>query len=101
MKMNPEIKQKWVEALRSGRYKQEKGALLVQASGGAGYCCMGVLCEIVDGLPPFKGQVFPTETTWKTCGGLELMGLENTLSLMNDQEGKTFPEIAQWIEENL
>lgn len=104
MKMNPEIKQKWVEALRSGRYKQGNNALLIQAQGGARYCCMGVLCEIVDGIPPMGDAVFPTERTWKTCEMLpevELMELEAILSRMNDEEGKTFPEIAQWIEENL
>lgn len=40
--MNPEVKQKWVEALRSGKYKQGQGALRT----GDGYCCLGVLCEL-------------------------------------------------------
>jgi hypothetical protein len=40
--MNPEIKQEWVKALRSGKFFQATGAL----STGGGYCCLGVLCEI-------------------------------------------------------
>lgn len=40
--MNPEWKKKWVEALRSGKYKQGKEALCF----GDKYCCLGVLCEI-------------------------------------------------------
>jgi hypothetical protein len=40
--MNPEIKSRWIEALRSGEYEQTKSNL----SDGLGYCCLGVLCEI-------------------------------------------------------
>ncbi len=40
--MNQEIKQKWVEALRSGEYKQGKGQLRDKDS----FCCLGVLCDI-------------------------------------------------------
>lgn len=41
-KMNPEVKQKWIDALRSGKYDQGKEKLRsVQ-----GYCCLGVLCDL-------------------------------------------------------
>ena len=40
--MNQEIKQKWVEALRSGKYKQTTYVLRREDS----YCCLGVLCDI-------------------------------------------------------
>lgn len=43
MAMNPEIKEKWVKALRSGVYKQGSGVL---RSTNERYCCLGVLCEI-------------------------------------------------------
>lgn len=43
MPMNPEVKAKWVAALRSGGYKQARQALRNQEGG---YCCLGVLCEI-------------------------------------------------------
>lgn len=42
MAMSPEIKGKWVQALRSGDYRQGKGRLRV----GETYCCLGVLCEL-------------------------------------------------------
>ena len=42
MTMNPELKQKWIEALRSGDYKQTKEKLRRWG----GYCCLGVLCEV-------------------------------------------------------
>lgn len=43
MKMNPEIKALWLAALRSGEYKQGRGAL----SSDGEYCCLGVLCDIM------------------------------------------------------
>ena len=47
--MNKEIKDKWVTALRSGKYKQTTGALRrVTADGESGFCCLGVLCDVVD-----------------------------------------------------
>ena len=42
MKMNPEVKKLWVEALRSGRYQQGTGYL----KHGNSFCCLGVLCDI-------------------------------------------------------
>lgn len=50
-KMNPEIKERWLAALRSGDYKQTDGYLNVssdnpEGSEFDGYCCLGVLCEI-------------------------------------------------------
>lgn len=45
--MNPEIKQMWLEALRSGEYVQGKNALRsVDATGQDSYCCLGVLCDL-------------------------------------------------------
>lgn len=41
--MNPEIKARWVHALRSGRYKQ--GHRRLETSDGR-FCCLGVLCKI-------------------------------------------------------
>ena len=37
-------KKKWVKALRSGKYEQCTGRLHLK---GDGYCCLGVLCDIV------------------------------------------------------
>ena len=41
-KMNPEVKQKWIDALRSGDYEQGSEKLRSVS----GYCCLGVLCDI-------------------------------------------------------
>jgi hypothetical protein len=40
--MDPNIKQQWVAALRSGEYKQGMGALNL----GGKMCCLGVLCDL-------------------------------------------------------
>lgn len=56
--MNPEIKQKWVDALRSGQYEQGKMQLRTARNE---YCCLGVLCDLAvkDGVlrEPFKTNI--------------------------------------------
>jgi hypothetical protein len=42
--MNSDIKQRWVDALRSGTYTQGEGRLRTPT----GYCCLGVLCDLYD-----------------------------------------------------
>lgn len=45
--MNPEIKERWLSALRSGDYTQDTRYLATQNSdGGFDYCCLGVLCDL-------------------------------------------------------
>jgi len=43
--MNPEIKQLWLDALRSGKYQQGKSLLRPTENN---YCCLGVLCKIAE-----------------------------------------------------
>lgn len=40
--MDQDIKRRWVEALRSGEYKQGQGALKCEGQ----FCCLGVLCDL-------------------------------------------------------
>jgi len=40
--MNPIVKHKWLEALRSGEYEQTRGKL----KDDKGFCCLGVLCDL-------------------------------------------------------
>jgi hypothetical protein len=48
--MDQSIKEKWVEALRSGDYEQGQGALRQkdQTENAEIFCCLGVLCDIVE-----------------------------------------------------
>lgn len=42
MKINPAIRDRWLAALRSGKYNQTVEALATEQ----GHCCLGVLCEL-------------------------------------------------------
>lgn len=42
MAMNPKVKKRWVEALRSGKYEQGKRRLRSENT----FCCLGVLCDL-------------------------------------------------------
>ena len=46
--MNPEIKTKWLAALRGGEYRQGDNVLMKQygEDDKPAYCCLGVLCDI-------------------------------------------------------
>ena len=86
--MDKELKEKWVAALRSGDYGQTTGCLV----DGRGHCCLGVLCEVAG-----FGLHFWTELLSR--GGPPAR-TQRELALMNDN-GKSFEQIADWIEENL
>lgn len=115
--MPKELKSKWTEALRSGKYEQGEGVLYDKESDS--YCCLGVLCSIV-GLSSYdivRAAVpdgdFYKDNNIELGGRWSLMAEERNyqdsaeyeLTMMNDgEEGfdkKTFPEIAEWIEENI
>lgn len=71
--MNPEIKTKWIEALRSGEFTQVHGNLRRLIDPVApfgqeewGFCCLGVLCELYrqeTARGEFSGRSFSTPTT--------------------------------------
>lgn len=108
--MNKRIKRAWIKALRSGEYEQGRFEL---CDADSKMCCLGVLCDIAihgdwewsseftSWLPP--KSVASGITHWSKPG-YESVGLTwddaNRLSTMNDR-GKSFCEIADWIEENL
>lgn len=49
--LSPEVKERWIESLRSGNYLQTIERLKATISyDKVGYCCLGVLCEI-EGVP--------------------------------------------------
>lgn len=117
--MNDNAK-KWVDALRSGEFKQTKGCL----QDADGYCCLGVACDLYSkvhniswasglldrknfldasqylpsvvvawlGLKDFSGSVFNR----KEDGSVEC---KVCLLDLNDRKNFTFEEIAKVIEE--
>jgi len=105
--MNSELKAKWVEALRSGDYAQGLRALRK----GNSFCCLGVLCDVM-GAEWDKGEDDLNATLngekqdyYLAPEALAAVGMtdkeQEVLYGMNDNEGKTFPEIADYIEANL
>jgi len=108
--MDKALKAKWLEALRSGKYKQGQGRL---RSDDDKFCCLGVLCDISgegewehsssmgylykrgeerdrNVLPMFLGKIVGMED-----------GQEDKLIDMNDGDGLSLLAIADWIEENI
>lgn len=104
--MDQELKEKWVDALRSGRYEQGQGLLRTT---GDRYCCLGVLVDIADPDGWEQGESY-----WYYKGNARMIDLgyegvlERVIALsvmeglaaMND-DGRSFDKIAAWIEENL
>lgn len=104
--MNAEIKGKWVEALRSGKYQQGQGKLCTRD---CKYCCLGVLCEVLgyktdpDPHRPFhtyQGQsgLLPHDARMRS----EVTSKEEGLLIdLNDTDQRDFDFIATWIETHL
>ncbi len=99
------LRQRWIEALRSGKYRQMKGGLRK----GASFCCLGVLCDIRDPTgweahphaydkSRYLGTLFlpPTEVRLEVAISY---GYANLLAQLNDN-GKSFAEIADKLEED-
>lgn len=96
------IKEIWIKALRSGKYKQGPRYLNV----GDYYCCLGVLAVELGILHRTHSGV----SYVNTVNGTSQAYLDSTilpykyqdkLGQMNDYSDRTFDEIANWIEENI
>lgn len=116
--MKAELKQKWVDALRSGKYKQCESNL---HSRELGFCCLGVLAETfgpewVGGetfgarmVPVLNGRVLSAGGIERAARSGELsaaflneVGVSCAKTLMNmNDTGKSFAEIADYIEANI
>ena len=125
--MDRAIRDKWVAALRSGKYTQGKGLLCGREKEGGEfeYCCLGVLAKINDDIVEKNAKIFngngqifgvvskedgsfQTGTVHTGYKGLTHAQISR-LWRMNDGVGLadgcperySFNEIADWIEENL
>lgn len=116
--MKKKIAERWVEALRSGRYKQGKNALRQDEK----FCCLGVLCNLhaedhpkiaVKELDPnvYMGDSSLLANPVRQWAGMQtedgslsesigICGLNfGSLAQANDN-GVTFANIADWIEKH-
>ena len=122
--MNAEVKQQWMDALRSGDYKQGQNALRKQyPDEDPQFCCLGVLCDLavkagvvtahaVDSVYTGYGEqentaLLPAEV--REWSGVSEAGefkkssdslpfARDALTAYNDVLGKNFNEIADVIE---
>lgn len=126
--MNPEIKEQWIKALRSGEYKQGIGQLHYRTKNGSSqFCCLGVLCDLAKqaGIVQEFGssedttgvsvsyEIGAAPSGWRkttylpqavvTWAGLPCKNPEvGAVSLAGrNDDGETFEEIANAIERNL
>lgn len=121
--MKPEIKERWLDALRSGEFKQATASLRTHDNR---YCCLGVLCELAlrDGVVRREdgkrwsiyiatGDVVSHSDSNLPGVVQDWAGLDEAdpelsygdtsqmASEWNDFEHKTFAEIADMIERSL
>ena len=101
-KMDPEQKRIWVEALRSGVFQQGMRSLFDFSTGR--FCCLGVNLKVVHGFAPATNEhdaCFPAlpEGHWSDKVAIDHNAIQELIK-MNDN-GKSFNEIAGWIEEHL
>ena len=61
--MKPEIKKLWLEALRSGEYKQAQKFLGFRSTGQPERCCLGVLCDLSPRPLLPSGPIMVTQRT--------------------------------------
>lgn len=113
--MKPEIKRKWLEALRSGQYKQTSGCL----TDGERFCCLGVLTNlyllevgeewrqdktgdigVLEGGEVRGGYLSERVYLWAGLSLHDVIAGRRSLSEANDS-GTAFPEIADLIEKHL
>ena len=119
VRMDPALKAQWLTDLRSGSYKQGQNFLRSIKNE---YCCLGILCETLslqwhiepgfDDYPCEPTEYFVYDSTPGDFGHSDFIppGIASSIGLpsqigkhlaeMNDN-GDTFHQIANWIEENL
>ena len=117
--MKKKVMKKWVKALRSGQYNQTEGALARHRNGEDGFCCLGVLCNIMQEETGKLNVIYGGNTyrfndeegtlpkAVRIWAGMEnesgyfkyKNGKAGELTDLNDN-GKSFKQIANVIEKN-
>lgn len=96
MEFTSELKAKWLEALRGDEYKQTTSTMYRPETDG--YCCLGVLaiCAGRTKAEIQRDTYLVSEGKYNILSGIQ----QRTLAYMNDN-GKSFVQIADYIEENI
>lgn len=116
--MNREIKQKWIDSLRSGEYIQGKYKLFdegIPYQYGPCHCVLGVLCDIYikdnnleDSIEDISVMGFnrnPIDKVYEWAGlkehpSVEIFDKSIRLAILNDND-YTFDELSKLIEKQL
>ncbi len=107
-KLPKKIKNLWIEALRSNKYKQGKYYLKNTDQEEDRYCCIGVLCDILfkNNLIDIDENLFhkpyPSKKIYeflKIEDVEEITKFQEKFSQMNDYGNRTFEEISNYISE--
>ncbi len=100
--MKREIRDKWVAALRSGRYHKGTNYLKTTYQGRVFHCALGVLAEEL-GL--FDGQDGKMSTVkgspHRFPDSFMATEIQNDVSLRNDRTPMTFSDLANYIESRI
>lgn len=100
--MDKELKAKWVAALRDGSYSQARGLLYDEEN--ESFCCMGVLAHLTGRKKETMNGIPVDMNNRNNCDRLiarpDSDHIQCVLERMNDS-GKSFSEIADYIEANL
>lgn len=113
-----EVRERWLEALRSGHYKQGRERLVSRTNGEYRNCCLGVFYE-VNGYRPEKsgtdnrkyhyrvdGLIRPLVLDHKSLRSLFpefevddcLYMFQTILAYLNDNEEYSFTEVADFVD---
>jgi len=107
--MKPQIKEKWIAALRSGKYKQGHAVLKQTYDDQDLYCCLGVLCDLYIKDKKLKRTTSIMRGSYLPLNVQEWSGLRDgegsygngNLVHDNDLKRKSFKQIANIIEKYL
>lgn len=109
--LDKHVKERWVNALKSGQYQQETGTLRRKVDDKYSYCCLGVLVDTLPDTvwyPVYGGNTFGyhfgAESTQAILGPLlrATVGLEQSdmcVLMDKNDNGVSFNEIADYITE--
>lgn len=109
-KLTPEEKKLWIDALKSGKYKQCRGMLCGYIYDDAtnqyidvvGHCCIGVFAKVI--IPNHKltpGANHDDDVVYDALITRVGNAHQETLLHMNDSQRLDFKTIAKWIKDNL
>lgn len=97
------LRQRWIKALRSGKYTQTRRTLKDQD----GFCCLGVLCDVLD-PKGWNGKMYRFGDQARGRGAFPPVAVTNAVGLgrgevrrlaqWNDVENLSFAQIADLLE---